>query len=100
MARRSPSSISRRTFLRSGTLAAIAPCSQSRVAGTLLAQRVNDAEQMRAAGASARISMNPLRGTANVLMGSGGNILVLPGQDGKVLVDSGYAASQPRSAKL
>jgi glyoxylase-like metal-dependent hydrolase (beta-lactamase superfamily II) len=94
MARRSPSSISRRTFVQSSAFAAIATWSQSRVAGTLLAQQVNDAEQMRAAGASAKVSVYPLRRTVSVLMGSGGNIIVLPGTGGKVLVDAGYATSQ------
>src|SRR6266699_6652520 len=93
------SSISRRTFIQSGAFAAIATWSQSRVAGTLLAQQVNDAGQMRAAGASARISVHPLRRTVSVLMGSGGNIIVLPGPDGKVLVDAGYATSQKQIGK-
>jgi len=99
MACGSPSSISRRTFIQSGAFAAIATWSQSRVAGTLLAQQVNDAGQMRAAGASARISVHPLRRTVSVLMGSGGNIIVLPGPDGKVLVDAGYATSQKQIGK-
>lgn len=96
MARGDSSTTSRRTFVQSGTLAALAAWLQSRSRGGLLAQQVNDAELMRAAGTSARISVNPLRRTVKVLMGSGGNILVLPGPDGKVLVDSGYATSQPQ----
>ena len=99
MARGDSSTTSRRTFVQSGTLAALAAWLQSRSRGGLLAQQVNDAELMRAAGTSARISVNPLRRTVKVLMGSGGNILVLPGPDGKVLVDSGYATSQPQISK-
>ena len=99
MARGDSSTTSRRTFVQSGTLAALAAWLQSRSRGGLLAQQVNDAELMRAAGTSARISVNPLRRTVKVLMGSGGNILVLPGPDGKLLVDSGYATSQPQISK-
>jgi glyoxylase-like metal-dependent hydrolase (beta-lactamase superfamily II) len=50
--------------------------------------------QMRAAGATAKINVSHLRGGVNVLMGSGGNILVTSGSDGKLAVDSGYATSQ------
>ena len=52
--------------------------------------------QGRAAGATARIVTQTLRGNVSVLMGSGGNIAVLPGKDGKLLVDAGYATSQPQ----
>jgi len=31
-----------------------------------------------------------------VLMGSGGNIIVLSGSDGKLAIDSGFATSQPQ----
>jgi glyoxylase-like metal-dependent hydrolase (beta-lactamase superfamily II) len=50
--------------------------------------------QMRAAGATAKITVSPLRDGVNVLMGSGGNILVTSGSDGILAVDSGYATSQ------
>lgn len=52
--------------------------------------------QGRAAGATAKISVRNLRGPVSVLMGSGGNIAVLTGKDGKVLVDSGYSTSKPQ----
>ena len=52
--------------------------------------------QMRAAGATAKITVLPLRDGVNVLMGSGGNILVTSGADGKLAIDSGYATSQPQ----
>jgi glyoxylase-like metal-dependent hydrolase (beta-lactamase superfamily II) len=55
--------------------------------------------QMRADGATAKILVLPLRGGVNVLMGSGGNILVTSGADGKLAVDSGYATSQPQIEK-
>ncbi len=55
--------------------------------------------QMKAAGAQAKISTQSLRGGVSVLMGSGGNIAVLPGKDGKLLVDAGFASSQPQIAE-
>jgi glyoxylase-like metal-dependent hydrolase (beta-lactamase superfamily II) len=51
---------------------------------------------MRADGATAKITVLPLRGGVSVLMGSGGHILVTSGSDGKLAVDSGYAKSQPQ----
>jgi glyoxylase-like metal-dependent hydrolase (beta-lactamase superfamily II) len=50
--------------------------------------------QMRADGATAKITVSSLRGSVNVLMGSGGNIVVTSGSDGKLAIDSGYATSQ------
>jgi glyoxylase-like metal-dependent hydrolase (beta-lactamase superfamily II) len=52
--------------------------------------------QGRAAAATAKITTKALRGNVSCLMGSGGNIAVLPGKDGKLLVDSGYSTSQPQ----
>jgi beta-lactamase superfamily II metal-dependent hydrolase len=50
---------------------------------------------IQAAGATA-ISVHPLRRNIAVLEGSGGNITVLCGKDGKLLVDGGFSVSQPR----
>lgn len=52
--------------------------------------------QARAAAAKAEIKVKTLRGNVSVLMGSGGNIAVLPGKDGVLMVDSGYLTSQPQ----
>ncbi len=52
--------------------------------------------QGRAAGATAKITTKTLRGGVSALMGSGGNIAVLPGKDGKLLIDSGYSTSKPQ----
>ena len=54
--------------------------------------------QQRAAAASAKIQVVPLRGNVSALLGSGGNIAVLTGPDGKIVVDSGYSSSQPQIA--
>jgi hypothetical protein len=44
--------------------------------------------------ATAKIVVKPIRNNISVLMGSGGNIAVLPGKDGKLLIDSGFAVSR------
>ena len=54
------------------------------------------AAMMRAAATNAKITTQPLRNNISVLMGSGGNIAVLPGPQGKLLVDSGFANSRPQ----
>jgi glyoxylase-like metal-dependent hydrolase (beta-lactamase superfamily II) len=52
--------------------------------------------QMRAAGATAKLSTEKLADATYVISGSGGNVAVLVGTDGKVLVDSGFATSAPQ----
>ena len=51
---------------------------------------------IRNAAATAKISVKRLRGKVSVLAGSGGNITVLTGRDGKILIDAGITASRPR----
>lgn len=46
------------------------------------------------AAAKAKIDVHPLRRGITVLEGSGGNIAVLPGKDGKLLVDAGFSVSR------
>jgi glyoxylase-like metal-dependent hydrolase (beta-lactamase superfamily II) len=48
--------------------------------------------------AHADITVQPLRGGVSVLIGSGGNIGVLSGPDGKLMVDAGIAVSKARLA--
>ena len=45
--------------------------------------------------AKAKISVQPIRRNISVLEGSGGNIAVLTGRDGKLLVEAGFAVSRP-----
>lgn len=52
--------------------------------------------QMRAAGAAAKLSTQELTDSISVIFGSGGNVAVLTGPDGKVLVDSGFGTSAPQ----
>ena len=47
------------------------------------------------AAASAKITVHSVRRNISVLEGSGGNIAVLTGKDGKLLVDAGIAVSRP-----
>lgn len=51
---------------------------------------------IRAAAAEAPIMVHHLRGGIGMLEGSGGNIAVLGGRDGKLLIDSGITASRSR----
>ncbi|HLK61043.1 MAG TPA: MBL fold metallo-hydrolase [Chthonomonadaceae bacterium] len=51
---------------------------------------------IRKEAATAKITVQSLRGNVSVLMGSGGNIGLLTGNDGKILVDAGITASRPR----
>src|ERR1700733_12213985 len=48
------------------------------------------------AAATTAISVHPLRRNIALLEGSGGNIAVLTGEDGKLLVDAGFSVSQAR----
>ena len=50
------------------------------------------------AAAKAKIEVHPLRRNISVMEGSGGNIAVLTGKDGKLLVDAGFAVSRPAIA--
>jgi len=87
---------SRRLFLKSG-LATVAGAFVPSIATRLYAQEASlTGAQFRAAGKTAKIQTRELRGGLLVLMGSGGNIIVLPGGDGKLTVDSGLATSEPQ----
>lgn len=81
----------RRSFLKKTSLAAAAAWFGT---GNLFGQATDAVSQMRAGGATAKITVVPCRRNVSVLMGSGGNIAVLPGKDGKLLVDSGFSSSQ------
>jgi glyoxylase-like metal-dependent hydrolase (beta-lactamase superfamily II) len=48
------------------------------------------------AAAKATIETHPVRRNISVLEGSGGNIAVLTGKDGKLLIDAGFTVSKPR----
>ena len=60
------------------------------------AQAKNIVDMIRADAATAAIKVHKLRGGVSVLEGSGGNVGVLGGPDGKLMVDAGITASKPR----
>jgi glyoxylase-like metal-dependent hydrolase (beta-lactamase superfamily II) len=85
---------SRRLFV-TGSVAAVAGAFLPSLAAKPLAQEASlTGAQFRASGKTAKIQTRKLRGDLRFLMGSGGNIIVLPGTDGIVTVDSGLATSQ------
>lgn len=62
---------------------------------TLLADEERIVPAMLNAAAEAKITVRPIRRNITVLEGSGGNIAVLTGRDGKLLVDAGFGVSRP-----
>jgi glyoxylase-like metal-dependent hydrolase (beta-lactamase superfamily II) len=88
--------ISRRRFLSTASATAAATWISPR---TLFAQQSQPPAMVlkaRTDAASAKITTQKLRGNVSVLMGSGGNIAVLPGPQGKLLVDTGISTSRPQ----
>ena len=90
--------ISRRRFLASTSLAAAVGLLAPRAffAGTEVVSAPGLVEKARKEAASATITVERLRGKISVLMGAGGNIAVLPGRDGKLLIDAGFAGARPK----
>lgn len=88
--------LSRRQFLATSSATAAAAYFVPRTLFGQAAPPTDRAAAMRAAGVNAKITTQHLRDNVHVLMGSGGNIAVLPGPEGKLLVDSGFATSRPQ----
>lgn len=88
--------LSRRGFclccMASGAFAATGWLSPREV----FAQAQGIVDMIKSEAAKAPIEVTRLRNNVAVLMGSGGNIAVLTGPDGKVLIDAGIGVSQPR----
>jgi glyoxylase-like metal-dependent hydrolase (beta-lactamase superfamily II) len=61
-----------------------------------LAEKIGIVDLARREAARAEITIESLRGGISLLVGSGGNIAVLSGRDGKLLVDAGMAVSRPK----
>jgi len=83
--------ISRRHFVASGSLVAAAAWL---LPNRLWAQEGSLVEAARKEGISAKVTLRKLRGNVSALLGAGGNIAVLTGRDGKLLVDAGFATSR------
>jgi glyoxylase-like metal-dependent hydrolase (beta-lactamase superfamily II) len=64
--------------------------------GKLFTEDLDLVPTMIHAASATAISVHPLRRNIAVLEGSGGNISVLTGKDGKLVVDAGFSVSQPR----
>ncbi len=88
--------ISRRGFLGSSAIVAGAAIFAPR---SVFAQEGQQPELMlfaRKIASTAKITTQKLRGGMYALLGTAGNIAVLPGPQGKLLVDSGMATAQPQ----
>ncbi len=83
--------ISRRHFIASGSLAVAAAWL---LPSRLWAQEGSLVDGARKEGATAKITVQKLRRNVSAVLGAGGNIAVLTGRDGKLLVDAGFATSQ------
>lgn len=83
--------LSRRRFLvltgASGVALLLKPCG-------LFAEAASPVTIIRAEAATAKIEIHKLRENISVLEGSGGNIAVLTGRDGKLLVDAGIPGTR------
>jgi glyoxylase-like metal-dependent hydrolase (beta-lactamase superfamily II) len=86
----------RRRFLTAAGLTAAAVWLNPR---SLFAAEASPVTIIREAGATSKIDIYKLRGSLSVLEGSGGNITVLTGRDGKLLIEAGVTASQARLAE-
>jgi glyoxylase-like metal-dependent hydrolase (beta-lactamase superfamily II) len=87
--------ISRRRFVASAGLAATAVCL---VPHRLFGDEENLVVASRKAGETANITVQALRRSVSALIGSGGNIAVLPGDDGKLIIDSGFLGTRGKIA--
>jgi len=86
------SNLSRRQFISAslgGSALILAP-------RRLFAKETGIVPTMIQAASQAKIEVNRLRRNVAVLEGSGGNIAVLTGKDGKLLIDAGFTVSRPR----
>ncbi len=87
--------ISRRRFIASAGFAATAVCL---VPHRLFGDQESLVVASRKAGETANITVQALRRNVSALIGSGGNIAVLPGGDGKFIIDSGYLGTRSKIA--
>jgi glyoxylase-like metal-dependent hydrolase (beta-lactamase superfamily II) len=87
--------ISRRRFIASAGLAATAVCL---VPHRLFGDEESLVVAARKAGEKTNVTVQELRRNVSALIGSGGNIAVLPGPDGKLIIDSGYLGTRSKIA--
>jgi len=87
--------LSNRSIL-SFALATVVAASATNAAWAQTAKPVSPVIKINQAAATDPIETTALRGSLSMLSGSGGNITVLAGKQGKLLVDAGIAVSRPR----
>src|SRR5260370_467960 len=88
--------VSRRQFLAAGGLTVAAACL---VPSCLVAQTDGLVEGAFKEAATAKVTVQPLRRNISVLLGAGGNIAVLTGPNGKLLIDSEIVTARPNVTK-
>src|ERR1700733_12346315 len=84
--------ISRRRFLTAGGLTVAAACLAPR---HLIAQTSSIVPGAFKEAATAKVTIQNLRRNITVLLGAGGNIAVLTGSDGKLVVDAEIVTARP-----
>jgi glyoxylase-like metal-dependent hydrolase (beta-lactamase superfamily II) len=89
--KRAANEVSRRQFLISSGVAVAAAC----LAPPRLFAQKGLVEIALKESATAKITVQTLRRNISVLLGSGGNIAVLTGPDGKLLIDAEVVTAQP-----
>ena len=96
MANEASLDISRRQFIATGGLTVAAACFVPR---SLIAQTGGLFGGAFKEAATAKVTVQTLRRNISVLLGAGGNIVVLAGPDGKVLVDAEIVTARPNVSK-
>src|SRR5271154_2234194 len=89
---RFPPRVSRREFLVAGGAALAAACITPKL---FSADRGNLVELAFKVAATTKITVQPLRRNVTALLGLGGNIAVLTGADGKLLIDAEIVTARP-----
>src|SRR5271163_4465085 len=96
MISRTSADSSRRHFLAAGSLTVAAACLAPRA---LFADEGDLVEQAFKEAATAKVTIQSLRRNISVLLGAGGNIAVLTGPDGKLVVDAEIVTARPNVSK-
>ncbi len=91
-----PLDISRRQFLATGSLTVAAACLTP---GYMVAETGSIVEGAFKEAAKAKVMVQTLRRNISVLLGAGGNIAVLTGPDGNLLIDAEIVTARPNVSK-
>ena len=88
---------SRRDFLKSSSLFLTAAAASAALPRTLLSQAQDDSQRIDALRKqlSGAIQVTKLSGGVSMLSGAGGNIGILTGPEGKIVIDSGVSTAAP-----